>query len=148
MLRWHYRLGHLSFKRIKGMAELVIMPKRLSKVTPPKCTGCMFGSMTKKPWRSKGNKPKGVVHLSTSPGKMVSPDQLESIAAGFISQLNGRLTRRRYNAATVFVNHLSRMSYVNLQEILTSADTVEAKEACEALARNMGVSSEDTSLSC
>jgi hypothetical protein len=31
------------------------------------------------------------------------------------------------------------MSYVHLQESLTSADTVEANEAFEAYARNMGV---------
>jgi hypothetical protein len=31
------------------------------------------------------------------------------------------------------------MSYVHLQESLTSADTVEAKEVFEAFARNMGV---------
>jgi hypothetical protein len=31
------------------------------------------------------------------------------------------------------------MSYVHLQESLTSADTVEAKEAFEAFSRNMGV---------
>jgi hypothetical protein len=138
-LIWHYRLGHLSFKRIKGMAELGILPKTLAQVTAPKCAGCMFGAMNKKPWRSKGNKPKGEGNLATSPGKMVSVDQLESSAAGFISQLKGRLTRRRYKAATVFVDHFSRMSYVHLQESLTSADTVEAKEAFEAFARNMGV---------
>jgi hypothetical protein len=115
MLIWHYRLGHLSFKRIKGMAELGILYKRLAQVTAPKCAGCIFCSMTKKPWRIKGNKPKGVGHLATSPGKMVSVDQLESSAAGFISQLKGRLIRRRYKAATVFVDHFSRMSYVHLQ---------------------------------
>jgi hypothetical protein len=58
---------------------------------------------------------------------MVSVEQLESSAAGFISQLKGKLTRRRYKAATIFVDNFSRMSYVHLQESLTSADTVEAK---------------------
>jgi hypothetical protein len=139
MLRWHYRLGHLSFRRIKRMAELGILPKKLAQVTPPKYVGCLFGTMTKKPSRNKGNKPKGVGHLATSPGKMVSVDQLESSAAGFISQLKGKLTRRRYKAATIFVDNFSRMSYVHLQESLTSADTVEAKEAFEAFARSMGV---------
>jgi hypothetical protein len=76
MLRWHYRLGNLSFQRIKRMAELGILPKKLAQVTAPKCAGCMFGAMNKKPWRIKGNKPKGVVHLATSPGQMVSVDQL------------------------------------------------------------------------
>jgi hypothetical protein len=121
------------------MAELGILPKKLAQVTPPKCMGCLFGNMTKKPWRNKGKSPKVVGHLATAPGQMVSVDQLESSAAGFISQLKGKLTRRRYKAATIFVENFSRMSYVHLQESLTSADTVEAKEAFEAFARNMGV---------
>jgi hypothetical protein len=110
MFRWHYRLGHLSFQRIKRMEELGILPKKLAQVTPPKCAGCLFGTMTKKPWRNKGNKPNGVGHLATAPGQMVSVDHLESSAAGFISQLKGRLARRRYKAATIFVDHFSRMS--------------------------------------
>jgi hypothetical protein len=101
MLRWHYRLGHLSFQRIKRMAELGILPKKLAQVTPPKCAGCLFGTMTKKPWRNKGNNPKGVGHLAAVPGKMVSLYQLESSATGFTSQLKGRLTGRRYKAATI-----------------------------------------------
>jgi hypothetical protein len=105
ILRWHCRLGHLSFQRIKGMAELGILPKKLAQVTPPKCTVSLFGSMTKKPWRNKGTKPKGVGHLATAPGQMVSVDQLESSTAGFISQLKVRLTRRRYKSATVFVEN-------------------------------------------
>jgi hypothetical protein len=58
-------------------------------------------------------------------------DQLESIADGFISQLKGKLTRRRYKAATIFVDNFSIMSCVHLQEsLLTSSDT---------FSRNMGV---------
>jgi hypothetical protein len=133
MLRWHYILGHLSFRRIKIMAELGILPKKLAQVTPPKCAGCLFGTTTNKPWRNKGNKPKGVGHLATAPGQMVSVDQLESSAAVFISQLKGRLTRRRYKVATLFVEHFSRTSYVHLQETLASVETVEAKEAFKSL---------------
>jgi hypothetical protein len=70
--------------------------------------------MTKKPWRKKVHKPKGVGNLAASPEKMVSVEQLESSAAGFISQLKGRLARRRYRAATIFVDHFSIMSYVHL----------------------------------
>jgi hypothetical protein len=76
MLRWHYRLGHMSFQIIKRMTELGILPKKLAQVTPPKCAGCLFGTMTKKPWRNKGKNPKVVGHLATAPGQMVSVDQL------------------------------------------------------------------------
>jgi hypothetical protein len=35
MLRWHYRLDHLSFQRIKRMAELGILPKNWPKSQHP-----------------------------------------------------------------------------------------------------------------
>ena len=42
LLRWHYRLRNLSFKLIKSMAEVGLLPKKLAKAPIPKCTGCMF----------------------------------------------------------------------------------------------------------
>jgi hypothetical protein len=39
LLRWHYRLGHTSFSKLKLMPDLGILPRRLSSVHPPKCAG-------------------------------------------------------------------------------------------------------------
>jgi hypothetical protein len=74
-----------------------------------------------------------------SPGECVSVDQLESPLPGFIAQLKGRLTRKQYRAATIFVDHYSRLSYIHLQEGLTSKETVDAKHAFEAYARSFGL---------
>ena len=49
LLRWHYCLGHASFKKIKLLAMLGILPRRLASVENPKCAGCLYGAMTKKP---------------------------------------------------------------------------------------------------
>jgi hypothetical protein len=78
LLRWHYRLGHTSFAKLKLMSALGILPKRLASVQPPKCAGCISGAMTKKPWitRSDPSKVKTVVVMG--PGDCVSVDQLES----------------------------------------------------------------------
>ena len=68
LLRWHYRLGHLSFKLIKAMAEVGLLPKKLAKAPIPKFAGCMFAALTKKPWRTKGRNNGGQVgsaHLNT-----------------------------------------------------------------------------------
>jgi hypothetical protein len=35
LLRWHYRLGHLSFVKIKLLALLTILPWKLAAVKPP-----------------------------------------------------------------------------------------------------------------
>ncbi len=51
LMRWHYHLGHLSFAKLKQLALNGEIPRRLAKVKPPACTGCLFGAMTKVPWR-------------------------------------------------------------------------------------------------
>lgn len=45
LLRWHYRLGHLSFKRIKLLVTLGILPRRLVLAVIPKCAGCLCGAI-------------------------------------------------------------------------------------------------------
>ena len=53
--------------------------------------------------------------------------------------MKGIPTIQRYRAATVFVDHFSRLSYVHLQSTLTSEDTVKAKQAFEKHASTYGV---------
>jgi hypothetical protein len=48
-MQWHYRLGHLTFPKLKQLALNGKIPKKLAEVLPPKCTGCLFGAMTKLP---------------------------------------------------------------------------------------------------
>ena len=139
LLRWHHRLGHLSFNKIRLLSSLGILPRRLTTVRPPKCPGCIYGAMTKRPWRTKAQSNKGKIYLATKPGDCVSVDQLESNTPGFIAQLKGSLTKQRYRAATIFVDHYSRLSYVYLQRGLTSDETLKAKRAFEAYARSHNV---------
>ena len=138
LLRWHCRLGHHSFNRLRLLAFLGVTPRRLAKVKLPKCAGCLCGSMTKRPWCTKARN-RAKIHAVTIPGDCVSVDQLESPTPGFIATLKGTPTKRRYKAATVFVDHASRLSYVHLQQGLTSSETVDAKHAFEAHARTFGV---------
>jgi hypothetical protein len=78
LLRWHYRLGHTSFAKLKLMAALGILPRRLVSVKPPKYAGCTFGAMTKKPWRTKADPTKVNTVVVTGPVNCVSVYQLES----------------------------------------------------------------------
>jgi hypothetical protein len=76
LMRWHYRLGHLPFSRLKQLATNGEIPKKLAKVAPPKCAGCLFGAMTKIPWRGKETKASHEVFVATKPGECVSVDQM------------------------------------------------------------------------
>jgi hypothetical protein len=62
-----------------------------------------------------------------------------STQVGFIAQLKGSLTKKRYTAATVFVDHYSRLKYIHLMTKLTSEETIEAKQAFEHFAKQYGV---------
>ena len=134
LLRWHHRLGHISFKAIRLLAAAGVLPKRLLQVHIPKCAAYQYGSMTRKPWRSKAAPSKIKPTIVEQPGNCISVDQMESSMPGFMAQMKGRLNRQRYNYATIFVNHRSRLKYVHLQESITSEQTVEAKTTFETYA--------------
>ena len=53
LMRWHYRLGHLSFSKLKQLAINGEIFKNLLSVPAPKCAGCLFGVMTKLLWHRK-----------------------------------------------------------------------------------------------
>jgi hypothetical protein len=109
----------------------------MAKVKPPACAGCLVGAMTKVPWR--GQETSLEVFVATKVGQCVSVDQLVSMQVGFFSQLKGTLTKKHYTAATIFVDHYSRLKYVHLMMKLTSEETMDAKRAFEHFAKQHGV---------
>ncbi|KAL3827268.1 hypothetical protein ACHAXA_004743 [Cyclostephanos tholiformis] len=139
LMRWHYRLGHLPFARLKLLAKNGEVPRRLAKVPPPKCAGCLFGAMTKVPWRGRESKTSHEVFVASKPGECVSVDHMVSTQAGFYAQLKGKLTNKRYRAASVFVDHFSRIRFVHLMQDLSSEETIKAKLAFEQFAAEHGV---------
>ena len=136
---WHYCLGHLAFSKLRQPAHNNEIPKQLAKINPPVCAGCLFGTMTRVPWRGKEGSTKHTVFTATKPGEIVSVDQLISTQVGFITQLKGRLTKQRCTAATVFTDHYSCLQYVHLVTQITSQETVEAKRAFKIFAKQQGV---------
>jgi hypothetical protein len=137
LMRWHHRLGHLSFAKLKILAHNNEIPKKFAKVKPPTCAGCLYGAMTKVPWQGKDNA--GEVFVATRPGQCVSVDQMISTQVGFIAQLKSSLPKKCYKAATIFVDHFSRLQYVHLMTSLSSEETVAAKLAFERFADQNGV---------
>jgi hypothetical protein len=138
MMLWHLRLSHLPLARLLSMARLNLLPRRLLNVKKLFCSGCAFGRMTRRPWRTK-TQPNVVIKTAERPGECISVDQLDSSVPGFIAQLKGTLTLKRYTAATVFVDNFSGLSYLHLQQNLTSSETIKAKDAFEAYAASYNV---------
>ena len=130
LLRWHYRLGHLPFDRVKQLAQTGQLPKRLLTSKKPFCAACQYGKMTKRPWRVKGDN-KHATKTATQTGQIVSVDQLESNSPGLVAQLKGKLTQQQYKYAMVFVDQFLGYTFIFLQRCLTSEETVQAKHAFE-----------------
>ncbi len=103
LMQWHYRLGHLSFQKLKQLALNGEIPKKLSKLEPPKCTGCLFGAMTQLPWHGKESASSHKIFVAAKPGEIVSVDQMESTEVGFFAQLKGSLTKKWYRYCTVLL---------------------------------------------
>jgi GAG-pre-integrase domain len=53
MLFLHYKLGHISFQKIRQLAKDGLVPKKFLKCRIPTCASCMYGTATKRPWRTK-----------------------------------------------------------------------------------------------
>jgi hypothetical protein len=138
-MHWQYRLGHLSIPKLKQLAFNVKIPKKLAKVLPPKCAGCLFGVMTKLPWWGKETKADHKVFIATKSWECVSIDQMMSTEVGFCAQLKGKLTKKCYKCATVFADHYSRLHFVHLQLNNSWAKTLAAKFAFKQYATKHGV---------
>ena len=75
--------------RHRLLAALGILPRKLLKANPPKCAGCLYGSMKNRPWPTKSANNQGSIREASAPRECVSVDQAESINTGFILQLKG-----------------------------------------------------------
>eukprot|EP00978_Attheya_sp_CCMP212_P008438 scaffold19845_cov34-Attheya_sp.AAC.4 len=75
----------------------------------------------------------------TRPGQVVSVDQMLSPTLGFVAQMTGISTTKRYKYATIYVDNYLRLSYVHLQKTATAAETIEGKQSFERYARDCGV---------
>ena len=140
LLAWHYRLGHLPFRRIQAMAKRGDLPARLLDCKVPTCASCFFGKNTRRAWRSKAPVNKFRAPPAKKPGDVVAVDQLVSATPGLIGQMKGFITRKRFTITTVFVDHFSGLSFVHNQTSADAEQTIEAKRAFERFARAHGVS--------
>ena len=98
----------------------------------------MYGKATRKARRRCTKDNTDEAGEPKQPGELVSVDQLISPTPGFIAQMCGILTMKRYTCATVYVGQASKLGLVLIQKTTTSKDTVEGKKAFEKYARDRG----------
>ena len=139
MLEYHYKYNHAPFAKLQEMARHGTIPRRLATCRIPACAACMYSKATKRPWRNKKTKNSKGQNKASYPGEVVSVDQLTSPTPGLVAQLTGKLTNRRYNYATVFVDNYSGQGYIYLQSSSGAEETMAAKLAYERECQKSGV---------
>ncbi|KAI2514061.1 hypothetical protein MHU86_445 [Fragilaria crotonensis] len=160
LLRWHYRLGHVGFKKVQfilrsGVVSKTEESRRLQtaacRLTSfPKCAACQYGKQHRRP--IPGTTPSSIVKdrahaLKTDnllPGQRISVDH-------FICSTRGRLLTSAgktklddmYTGGCIFVDHASGFIFVEHQVSLNSHETLKAKESFERMCRNTGVTPQE-----
>jgi hypothetical protein len=138
-LHYHYKYGHISPKRIQTMARHGILPKRLATCSIPVCPACLYGKATKRAWRDKPALEQAKSLKPTTPGAVVSVDMLTSPTPGFIAQMTGTPTYRRYLHTAVYVDQATGYGFVWLQKSISEEETLEGKLAFERHCRSINV---------
>ena len=139
-LRWHERCNHLPYAKMLLLSKQGILPKEFLKLENnfPPCGSCLFGRQGRRPKKAKFGSPiRKEEH--NYPGGGVSADQIISAQPGLVPQNAGKLTNKRINSVTVFVDHFSSFSYVVLMTECSGKETLRAKQEFEAYAASNGV---------
>ncbi|GFH47570.1 hypothetical protein CTEN210_04045 [Chaetoceros tenuissimus] len=156
LLRWHYRLGHVGFDRVKfllgsGVLAVSESAKRLhraassSSLELPKCRACLHAKQRVRspPKRSKGkvtDHPGVLKQDNLLPGQAISVDHMICSQPGRRFNTRGKESdKSKFKGACVFVDHASAYIDVQFQSVLTSHATLESKANFEAICRDVGV---------
>ena len=139
LLKLHQQFGHISFAKLQIMAKKGVIPSKYGTCDIPVCQACAYAKMIRKPWRNKPMAKYVSDQDNLKPGDIISVDQMVSPVPGFIAQMTGKLTTKRYKYSTVFVDQSSKLGYVHLQKSQDADETVEAKITFETFMQTLGI---------
>ena len=155
-LKWHYKLGHVGFKRIQFLMSSGILAKSprmralhttISKLQhPPKCAACQFAKARRR------SPPQNRTHTKISttngslkrdtlfPGEEISVDHYVCSTLGRLYTGFGKGSdSQMYKGGSLFVDNATSYVHVEHQQALTSHETLKAKENFEFMCRDYGV---------
>lgn len=150
-LRWHIKLGHLSFSHVQklalgGLLDVAAMGlSRTKAADAPKCTACQYGKQVRIPDHSttttKNASSEGALKMDQlSPGDRVFCDHLESKVKGRLLHTAGReQPQNRFCGSMIFCDASSGYIHIEHQVSLNATDTINAKDKFERLAQDYGV---------
>jgi hypothetical protein len=138
-MRWHIKLGHLSFSRVMKLAlggfldHHALGLERNSLIGQPKCAASQFGKQTRRPDHTtittKNPDHTGALKEGQPrPGDRVFTDQLESRVRGRLLHTAGReQDGTKFCGSSVFVDAASGYAHIEHQVSLGGIDSINAK---------------------
>ena len=151
-LRWHIKLGHLSFNHVQKLAlggfldRLALGLLRTRAEEQPPCAACQYGKQTRKPDGSttttkNPSKLGALKEGQLTPGSCIFCDQLKSRVRGRLPHTAGREPDKdKFCGTSVFCDAASGYIHVEHQVTLNAADSIMAKDSFERVAQQYGVS--------
>jgi hypothetical protein len=155
LLRWHFRLGHLSFRKVQFLLQSGVMAhkdsaRRLQTSAAklhsfPMCASCQYGKQRRKPAPGKAThlirERQGVLKSDNLfPGQKVSVDHFICSTRGRLKHTYGKEDPRlQYSGGAIFVDHASSYVFIEHQVHMTTHETINSKEAFETHSRDFGV---------
>ena len=154
-LRWHQRLGHISFKKVKHLMRSGVLSNteatrklhtsacKSPKV--PKCAACLYGKQTARPSPGKTTHTikdrEGILKANNLfPGQEVSVDHFVCSTKGRLFSSYGRTSDSNlYCGGCIFVDHASGFIHTEMQKSLSSHETLRAKVSFEEICRDSGI---------
>lgn len=136
LLWWHERLGHISWKRLRLLAEKGYLhgDKSLAKIDPPLCLGCVLGKAHNLP-KDKGKVKSTDVQL---PGDLIHTDQAETSQPGRPLTFSGKNNSNKITCFTVYVDTITNFCFVHFQHSTSAEETLIGKQRFERFARSHG----------
>ena len=155
LLRWHYRLGHMDFRKVQALMRAGVLSQSgatrslhtaAAKLRhSPKCAACQFGKQTQ---RSTGatvshvvRDREGALRQDTLlPGQKVAVDHFVCSTKGRLFGSKGKTSEDlMYSGGCIFVDLATNHVHVELQSKLNTHETSGAKDLYEAMCRDHGV---------
>ena len=155
LLRWHYRLGHMNFRKIQFLMRTGILSKSEANrrlhiasckvVTPPKCAACQYGKQHQRPVPGKTtsvvkDRAGALKNGDLLPGQQISMDHFICKSKGRLFTSAGKsLLQDMFCGGCLFIDHASSFVHVEFQVHLNTAESLNAKDKFERMCRDVGV---------
>jgi len=154
LLRWHFRLGHISFNAVQAILKTGLLAhsesqktlhRAASRCEKPKCACCEFGKARRRKAQGKTTTPDSSRTGALSkevllPGQKVSIDHYVSSVRGRLYTSFGKSPpHQMFSGGTIMVDHASDFVAVHHQVGTSASETIKGLTKFEATMKDFGV---------